>query len=317
VTESADPSRGRPRWIRPIFVSLSIVPIYTVAALLTTGAGQVLATRSLATGSEPLTQAAYHAWRDNHFILLVVLQSALVIPAVLFVAFRLAHLTRAKVGLGLDRPIPIFLLGCVGGLAVILLPSLIGYWSGGIELVAPPAGATVHGLDALPAVLFLLPGLMVAAFSEELVLRGFLLRYWQRSLGTVPAVLATASLFAVMHMWNPSASLLGAIGAFIAGVWLGMAFVGSGNLLLVTGLHLGWNAGITVVLGLPMSGIPAAPSLAVLAPTSGDTAQMLWGGAYGPEEGVAFHMALTAAVLASLVLAPLLRQAPRGSTSSD
>jgi hypothetical protein len=90
--------------------------------------------------------------------------------------------------------------------------------------------------------------------------------------------------------------LLGALGAFIAGLWLGLAFLESGSLLFAAGLHLGWNAASALVLGLPVSGL-ALPSLLRWLPSGDPAEQIFWGGSYGPEEGIAFHAALALAVL--------------------
>ena len=50
------------------------------------------------------------------------------------------------------------------------------------------------------------------------------------------------------------------------------------------------------MLGLPVSGL-ALPSLLRLTPSSEGGASLWWGGDYGPEEGIAFHIALLAATL--------------------
>ncbi len=238
-------------------------------------------------------------------LLLSAFGSAVVlIPASLLLARYGARLTWADLGFTPPRPIRGAAWGIILGMVVLLVPAAIGYLLGGFSPSPHSDSLGAGGLRALPGIAVALPALVAASFTEELVLRGFLLQLGRRYLGKWGALAVTSALFALLHAGNPAASVLGIVGAAIAGLWLGLAFLESSSLFFTTGLHLGWNAASAVVLGLPVSGL-ALPSLLRWIPSPVPSVQTLWGGAYGPEEGLVFHAALG---LAAVVCAWVARR---------
>lgn len=121
--------------------------------------------------------------------------------------------------------------------------------------------------------------LLVAAFTEELLFRGYPFRVLHLRFGPVPAVVATSVAFGLMHGANPGVTPLALVNLTLAGVLLGVAYWRSGSLWFVTGLHFGWNW-VMAASGLPVSGLDVSISgleAAVAGPN-------LWtGGAFGPE----------------------------------
>jgi hypothetical protein len=78
------------------------------------------------------------------------------------------------------------------------------------------------------------------------------------------------------------------VGIFLAGIFLGYAFIRSGQLWLAIGLHTGWNFFEGVVFGFPVSGLHfyRLTEARVVGPE-------LWtGGAFGPEAGLLLIPAL-------------------------
>ena len=121
--------------------------------------------------------------------------------------------------------------------------------------------------------------LLGAAFTEELLFRGYPFRVLHLRFGPVPAVLATSVAFGLMHGANPGVTPLALVNLTLAGVLLGVAYWRSGSLWFVTGLHFGWNW-IMAASGLPVSGIDVSISGLEAAVTG----PALWtGGAFGPE----------------------------------
>lgn len=202
---------------------------------------------------------------------------------------------------------PRFVLGVLGGLALILVPALLARALGGYAPMAEQDIAALSvpsGSLAIGGIVYLLPALMIAALGEELLFRGLLLRFWEPVAGVKGALLLTALLFVVVHVGNPGSSPLGAIGVLLAGIWLGLVFVLHGDLWLAAGLHLGWNVSEAMVLGVPVSG-HTLPALLRWEVSEGSTWQGLLGGSFGPEEGLLFHMALVVAIVITVLTRPL------------
>ncbi len=161
-------------------------------------------------------------------------------------------------------------------------------------------------------VTFLLLG---AAFTEELLFRGYPFRVLHLRFGPVPAVVATSAAFGLMHGGNPGISPLALVNLALAGVLLGVAYWRSGSLWFVTGVHFGWNLAMAVS-GLPVSGLDVPVSGRIEAVVSGPP---LWtGGSFGPEGGlvVTFVTVLGTAWLWR-VAGPRSRSGSRSSTTGS
>jgi len=165
-------------------------------------------------------------------------------------------------------------IGFAGGL---LLFTLVGSFlfgkarveSSGSVSVLPTIGAT-----------FLV--LAVAALSEELVFRGYPFQVFLKSLGPWGAMLLISLIFGLLHAPNPGATLLSILNTILAGIFLCRAYLKTRSLWLPYGIHVGWNAGLALVLGYPVSGIDT-PSILK---TSISGPDWILGGGYGPEGGV-------------------------------
>jgi membrane protease YdiL (CAAX protease family) len=106
--------------------------------------------------------------------------------------------------------------------------------------------------DFLPA---LVATAIFPAISEELVFRGILFRWLEEFGGSWLALLLTSAFFGAVHLANPNASPIAAIGiAFEAGVMLGAAYMLTRSLWLPMGLHAGWNFTQGEIYDIPVSG---------------------------------------------------------------
>ena len=137
-------------------------------------------------------------------------------------------------------------------------------------------------VSAIPALFFTLAALAVSAFAEELVFRGYPLQILMKGLGPWWSTILISSLFGLVHAVNRGATLLSILGTIIAGFVLALAYLKTRSIWFPYGIHLGWNVGLSMVLGYPMSGIQTA-SIAV---THVSGSRILFGGEYGPEAGI-------------------------------
>jgi membrane protease YdiL (CAAX protease family) len=142
------------------------------------------------------------------------------------------------------------------------------HWTGG----QAPVGVLLATLGVL----------LVSALNEELLFRGFPLQLLIDGLGQRAAIIAMSALFALVHMNNPNATILGAVNTLIAGILLSLAYTRTRSLWMPLGIHIGWNAGLGFIFGFPLSGIDL-PSLWTTGIAGSET---ILGGNYGPEGGI-------------------------------
>ncbi|MBS1659850.1 MAG: CPBP family intramembrane metalloprotease [Bacteroidetes bacterium] len=167
------------------------------------------------------------------------------------------------------------LTGLFMGTALLGLVSVIMLLSGHLEwtdIVWEPSG------------LFISLGLMVLiAFSEEIVFRGYILGNLMDTFSNKWIALGiSALLFAIFHLNAPGLHTLAFLNLIIAGLLLGVNYIYTKNLWFSILLHLSWNFFQGPVLGFRVSGI-SLPSLLQAEP-KGDL--FITGGDFGLEGSI-------------------------------
>jgi len=160
-----------------------------------------------------------------------------------------------------------------------------------------------HVLPRIGLVLFVL---LVGSLAEELMFRGYPFQRLVEAIGPVRAIAVFSVLFALLHWWNPGASVWGLINTVLIGIVLAIAYLGSRALWMPWGLHFAWNTTMGLVLGLPVSGIRIF-NVAIHATASGP--KWLTGGSYGIEAS-ALGTLVVLLGLALILWVPLDSEAP-------
>ena len=135
--------------------------------------------------------------------------------------------------------------------------------------------------------------LVVAAANEELVFRGYPMQVMMRGIGPWPAILLMSVIFGLLHAGNPNATLLGTLNTALAGLMLSIAYLRTRSLWLPFGIHVGWNVGLGMILGFPLSGLDIG-SLWTSQTIGGE---LVVGGSYGPEAGILTTIIFAAAAV--------------------
>jgi membrane protease YdiL (CAAX protease family) len=119
----------------------------------------------------------------------------------------------------------------------------------------------------------ILAGLFLAALSEEILFRGFLLHGLGRRLGGRDAVLLGSALFSAGHVPSLLSAELDGAGIAISivvlfglGVLLCRIRVATGSIWFATGVHTLWNFVTVAVVGFSTTDVPIALALLKLVP---------------------------------------------------
>ncbi|HJY30164.1 MAG TPA: type II CAAX endopeptidase family protein, partial [Pyrinomonadaceae bacterium] len=154
--------------------------------------------------------------------------------------------------------------------------------------------------------------LVVAAFAEEAMFRGYALQTLTRAKIAWLGVALTLALFGVAHLTNPN-TVPGFtfINTSIAGLWFAIAYLRTRSLWLPLGLHWAWNWALGWFFGLPVSGLKVASHPLM---TASDTGPFwLTGGTYGIEGGLAGTIALALGTIV-IWLIPMISADPELKT---
>jgi membrane protease YdiL (CAAX protease family) len=169
------------------------------------------------------------------------------------------------------------------GLAVLLLA---------VAGMARWVADTGSGWEYVAALAQSLAFFAVAAAAEEAAFRGYAFQALVQGLGAWPAAIATSALFALAHAGNPDVSAIALANIFLAGVMLAVAYLKTRSLWFATAVHLGWNWAMQSLLGFPVSGLNEWDTpLYDVRETGPD---LLTGGPFGPEAGLAATLAILA-----------------------
>jgi len=196
--------------------------------------------------------------------------------------------------------------GLALGAFLMLVIFLVERLAGWIDVSTPALDGSAWGTIFVYLVVYICVGI-----TEELFSRGYQIRNLAEStagfnprLAVLIAYLGTSIFFGLLHAANPNASMTSTVYLMIAGLFLGLGYVLTGQLGLSIGLHITWNFFEGSVFGFPVSGMGSAASLVQI--EQGGPA--LWtGGPFGPEAGLVGLAATALGVLLILAYVKLTR----------
>jgi membrane protease YdiL (CAAX protease family) len=139
----------------------------------------------------------------------------------------------------------------------------------------------IDGWGSVAGAVALLGFMAAAAVTEEVIFRGILFRIVEERAGTWWALVLTSVLFGLSHIFNPDATLWGAVAIAVeAGAMLAAAYAATRKLWVPIGLHFGWNFAEGGIFSTNVSGTNTPKGLfnGVLSGPS-----LISGGKFGPE----------------------------------
>jgi membrane protease YdiL (CAAX protease family) len=148
-------------------------------------------------------------------------------------------------------------------------------------------------------------------WNEELLSRGYHLQTIASGTNMFWGVFISSSVFGVLHLGNPHATWVSALGILFAGLFLSYGYLATRQLWLPIGLHIGWNFFEGLVYGFPVSGLDVY-HLTRITVTGPD----VWtGGEFGPEAGLVLLPGLLLGVVLIYAYAHFARK--QKNTNSD
>ncbi len=197
-----------------------------------------------------------------------------------------------------------FVLGLAMFVASLGLMGALGY-------VEPEAGGGAQlSAAALGGVLMILAGWAVQGAGEEVLLRGWLMNVIGARYRPWLGVAISSLLFAILHGLNPNLSPVALVNLGLFGLFTALYALWEESLWGVCALHSAWNWVQGNVVGMQVSGnAEAGPMLFNLREIGPD---LVTGGAFGPEGG----LAVTAILLAAIGLLAWLGARRRPAASS-
>ena len=95
--------------------------------------------------------------------------------------------------------------------------------------------------------------ILCAAFLEELFFRGYMFRKLLEKFSLITSLLISSVIFGALHHMNDGATILSTTNVILVGFVMGLMFLKTQNIWLVTGFHAIWNY-VQAILGFNVSG---------------------------------------------------------------
>lgn len=153
----------------------------------------------------------------------------------------------SEAGITAKHAWPLFGIGALTGVLVMTSGFFILISLGEIVVAQNP----VQPLDLFKGVLIYL----LVSLNEEFVMRGYIQVNLARSMNPYLALIISACLFSVLHIFNLGITDIGLLNLALSGILLGMSFLFIKNIWYSVGLHFTWNYFQGFIFGFHVSGI--------------------------------------------------------------
>jgi len=177
-----------------------------------------------------------------------------------------------------------YLVGWVVGFVLFSAAVLICVLTGSLTLegISPTFGIGTFLLFTV--------GFIIQGMSEEVLCRGYFLTSVGRRYSMLVAVIANSVFFAALHLSNSGISVLAFINLILFGVFASVYFIKRNDIWGICAVHSVWNLVQGNVYGIRVSGMKL--SCSVLSSEMAEGKELIHGGAFGLEGGLAVTIVL-------------------------
>jgi membrane protease YdiL (CAAX protease family) len=186
-----------------------------------------------------------------------------------------------------------YLVGALIGLGLFSLAVLICVLTGTLGYNGLAFGSA--GI----LVLFLI-GFLVQGLSEEILCRGYFMVSLARRQSLAVAVLVSSCAFGALHLFNSNVQALAIVNIVLFGCFEGVYLLKRGDIWGAAAIHSLWNFAQGNIYGIPVSGMEKMESVFAFTPLPGG--ELISGGAFGIEGGLAATVVLLIALVIALFL---------------
>jgi membrane protease YdiL (CAAX protease family) len=187
-----------------------------------------------------------------------------------------------------------YLVGMLVGLVLFSAAVLICVLTGTLTYEG-----LAYGSAGLIVVFFL--GFLIQGMSEEVLCRGYFLISLARKQNLIVAIVVSSSAFGALHLLNDGVSALAIFNIILFGCFMAVYLIKRGNIWGAAAIHSMWNFTQGNIFGIQVSGMSKMESVFAFDATQGG--ELINGGAFGLEGG----LAVTAVLAVALVIALLLK----------
>ncbi len=232
-------------------------------------------------------------------LLLITLLSFMFTSLVVF--FRVSKIEKRKIetiGFYKDKWLRKYAIGFLIGLFMMSVVVLVLFMQGYIEVEKRPIQPV--GISAIGSVLIILIGWIVQGGTEEVLTRGWLMNILGARYNITFGLILSSVFFGLLHLGNPNISYIAILNIILVGIFFGLCVIKTNNLWIVCGMHSAWNFAQGNLFGFEVSGLNVqVGSLFDLNLVGND---IVTGGIFGPEAGLASTFVLALGILTVFIL---------------
>lgn len=253
-----------------------MIPFFAVATILSMGNGTTLS-------AEVNTVVQ---------LLATVVPIAVLLPYVKFAEKR----SLRSMGFVKEHAVTDYLLGMV--IAFAMFSGCVGLCvaSGAMTF----GGYVLGGRYLMLAAMFL--GFLIQGASEETVCRGFMMTSFGSKGGAFAGMLFNSLVFGCLHLFNSGITLLSFVNLMLFGIFMSVLVLKLNSIWMACAIHSVWNFVQGNFFGILVSGGNFGTSVFRFNSVEGE--ELLNGGAFGMEGGLATTTVLTVSIIAVLLLRP-------------
>lgn len=181
-----------------------------------------------------------------------------------------------------------YLTGIIAGAAVFSTAYLLCLATGSIKCEGIAAG-----ISPLYIIGYFM-GYLLQGMAEEVLCRGYLMVSLSRRYHVTLAIAASSLFFAFLHSNNSGLSPLAYVNLFLFGVFASLLLLDFGNIWIAGAFHSIWNFVQGNIYGVQVSGLNVTNS--VLSTSYTDGMELINGGAFGMEGGLAVTLVFMAGI---------------------